>query len=66
MDTNNRSKELQLLCILCQLAIASSARLNRRLPIEKIKRLLQSDYWKQSSTDEKLDLLKHQYETNHV
>lgn len=60
----NSSKEFQLSFILCRLAIANCTRLHGQLPVEKILSLLDSNNWKQSSTDKKIELLKEQYEVN--
>lgn len=58
MKTNESSKEVQLIFILCRLAIIQ---LHGPMATVGLKKLLRSEGWKKSSSEDKHKLLKKQY-----
>jgi hypothetical protein len=58
MKTNESSKEVQLIFILCRLAINQ---LHEPIATAGLKKLLHSEGWKKSSSEDKHKLLKKQY-----
>lgn len=58
MKTNESSKEVQLIFILCRLAIIQ---LREPMATAGLRKLLVSEGWKKSSSEDKHKLLKKQY-----